>query len=151
MLIRTRTLWRELKFHPLKTTLQMIAKKTPRNIQGSFLAVYCIFFQLLPPINTEKTWNLSKMCFLASEGSTKGYSVNRSESTLVLVRRKQDEDKTPVFSAILNRFDFLPKTHCSSGDCNAIANSKKNRNIKTHLNDYPLLSFVSTNFCFKTM
>ena len=59
------------------------------------------------------------MCFLASEGSTKGYSVNRSESTLVLVRRKRDEDKTPVFSAILNRFDFDPKTHCSSGDCNA--------------------------------
>ena len=53
------------------------------------------------------------------EGSERGYSVNRSESTLVLVRRKRDEDKTPVMSAILNRFDFVPKTHCSSGDCSA--------------------------------
>jgi len=29
-----------------------------------------------------------------------------------------------------------------------LANSKKNRNIKTHPNDYPLPSFDSTNFCF---
>ena len=60
-------------------------------------------------------------CFPAREGSEKGYSVNRSESTLMLVGRKRGEDKTPVMSAILNRFDFVPKTHyCgSSGDCSA--------------------------------
>ena len=75
-----------------------------------------------------------KNVFPACECGKKGYSVNRSESTLVLVRRKRDEDKTPdfqdfrftftyihtpVMSAILNRFDFVPKTHCSSGDCSA--------------------------------
>ena len=60
-----------------------------------------------------------KNVFPACECGKKGYSVNRSKSTLVLVRRKRDEDKTPVMSAILNRFDFVPKTHCSSGDCSA--------------------------------
>ena len=42
----------------------------------------------------------------AYQGSEKGCSVNRSESTLILVGRKRDEDKTP-------------KTHGSSGDCSA--------------------------------
>ena len=60
-----------------------------------------------------------KNVFPTCKGGKKRYSVNRSESTLVLVRRKRDEDKTPVMSAILNRFDFVPKTHCSSGDCSA--------------------------------
>ena len=62
-----------------------------------------------------------KNVFPACEGSEKGYSANRSESTLMLVRQKRDEDKTPVVSAIFNRFDFVPKTHhCgSSGDCSA--------------------------------
>jgi len=60
-----------------------------------------------------------KNVFPACKGSEKGYSVNRSESTLVLVRRKRDEDKTPVMSTILNRFDFVPKTHRSFGDCSA--------------------------------
>ena len=55
----------------------------------------------------------------ACKNSEKGYSVNRRESTLMLVGRKRDEDKTPVMSAILNRFDFVPKTHSSSGDCSA--------------------------------
>ena len=55
--------------------------------------------------------------FPACEGSEKGYSVNRRESILILVGQKQDEDKTPVMSTILNHFDFVPKTHCSSGDC----------------------------------
>ena len=41
--------------------------------------------------------------FPACQGSKKGYSVNRSESTLMLVGRKRDEDKTPVMSAILLR------------------------------------------------
>ena len=59
-----------------------------------------------------------KNVFPACEGSEKGHSVNRSESTLMLVGQKRDEDKTPVMSAILNRFNFVPKTHqCgSSGD-----------------------------------
>ena len=52
-----------------------------------------------------------KNVFPACEGSEKGYSVNRSESTLMLVGQKRDGDKTPVMSAILNRFDFVPKTH----------------------------------------
>ena len=47
---------------------------------------------------------------LACEGSGKGYSVNRSESTLILVRRKRDKDKTPVMSAILNHFNFISNT-----------------------------------------
>ena len=42
--------------------------------------------------------------FPACEGSEKGYSVNRSESTLMLVGQKQDEDKTPVTSAIFFRY-----------------------------------------------
>ena len=42
--------------------------------------------------------------FPAHEGSEKGYSVIRSESTLMLVGQKQDEDKTPVMSAILLRY-----------------------------------------------
>ena len=42
--------------------------------------------------------------FPAREGSEKGYSVN-SESTLMLVGRKRDEDKTPVMSAILLRYE----------------------------------------------
>ena len=50
----------------------------------------------------------------ACEGNEKGYLVNRSESTLMLVGQKRDEDKTPVMSAILNHFDFVP-----TGDCSA--------------------------------
>ena len=60
-----------------------------------------------------------KNVFPACEGSEKGCSVNRKESTLMLVGRKQDEDKTPIMSTILNHFDFVPKTHHSSGDCSA--------------------------------
>ena len=62
-----------------------------------------------------------KNLFPACEGSEKGYSVNRSESTLMLVGQKRDEDKTPAMSAILNHFDFIAKTHhcSSSGDCSA--------------------------------
>ena len=45
----------------------------------------------------------------ACQGSEKGYSVNRSESTLMLVGRKRDEDKTPVMSAIFNRFRLRSK------------------------------------------
>ena len=58
-----------------------------------------------------------KNVFPACEGSEKGYSVNRSESTLMLVGQKRDEDKTPAMSAIL----IVAKTHhCSfSGDCSA--------------------------------
>ena len=49
--------------------------------------------------------------FPVREGSEKGYSVNRSKSTLMLVGRKRDEDKTPVMSAT--------QTHRFSGDCSA--------------------------------
>ena len=73
-----------------------------------------------------------KNVFPAFDSSEKGYSVNRSESTLMLVRWKQDEDKTIVVSVSLNRFDFVPKTHRSSGHVE-LGNSKKNRNIKAHL------------------
>ena len=45
----------------------------------------------------------------ACQGSEKGYSVNRSESTLMLVGRKRDEDKTPVMSTIFNRFRLRSK------------------------------------------
>ena len=47
----------------------------------------------------------------ACQGSEKGYSVNRSESTLTLVGRKRDEDKTPVIyvSPIFNRFRLRSK------------------------------------------
>ena len=45
----------------------------------------------------------------ACQGSEKRYSVNRSESTLMLVGRKRDEDKTPVLSAIFNRFRLRSK------------------------------------------
>ena len=56
-----------------------------------------------------------KNVFPACEGSEKRYSVNRSESALMLVGQKSDEDKKP-FSIV---FDFIPKTHGSSGDCSA--------------------------------
>ena len=49
-----------------------------------------------------------KNVFPACEGSKKGYSVNRSESTLMLVGRKRDEDKTPVMSAILLCYKDTP-------------------------------------------
>ena len=45
----------------------------------------------------------------ACQGGQKGYSVNRSESTLMLVGRKRDEDKTPVMSAIFNHFRLRSK------------------------------------------
>ena len=60
-----------------------------------------------------------KNVFPACEGSERGYSVNRSESTLMVIGRKRDEDKTSVMSTILNLFDFVSKTHHSSGDCSA--------------------------------
>ena len=60
-----------------------------------------------------------KNVFPACEGSEKGYSVSRSESTLMLVGQKRDEDNTPVISTIFNRFDFIPKTHHCSGDSSA--------------------------------
>ena len=51
-------------------------------------------------------------------------------------------DKTPVKSAILNRFDFVPKIV-------ELANYKKNINIKA--NDVNLISMArNTDFCFKT-
>ena len=60
-----------------------------------------------------------KNVFPACEGSEKGCAMNRKESSLMLVGQKQDEDKTPVMSTILNHFDFIPKTPHSSGDCSA--------------------------------
>ena len=54
----------------------------------------------------------------ACQGSEKGYSVNRSESNLMLVGPKRDEDKTPVMSAIyiFNRFRLRSKDRdCSAG------------------------------------
>ena len=60
-----------------------------------------------------------KNVFPACEGSEKGYSESRRESVLMLVRQKQDKDKTPVMSTILDHFDFVPKTRRSSGDCSA--------------------------------
>ena len=51
-------------------------------------------------------------------------------------------DKTPVKSAILNHFDFVPKIV-------ELANYKKNINIKA--NDVNLISVArNTDFCFKT-
>ena len=58
-----------------------------------------------------------KNVFPPRKGSEKGYSGSRRESSLMLVGQKGDEDKTPVMSTILNHFDFVPKTHLSSGDC----------------------------------
>ena len=81
-----------------------------------------------------------KNVFPACEGSEKGYSGNGSERTLMLVGQKWDEDKTPVMSAILNCFDFVPKTHQIAVllEIVVLANSKKNRNIKS--NDVNLIS-----------
>ena len=45
----------------------------------------------------------------AYQGSEKGYSVNRNESTLMLVGRKRDKDKTPAMSAIFNHFRLRSK------------------------------------------
>ena len=51
-------------------------------------------------------------------------------------------DKTPVNSAILNRFDFVPKIV-------ELANYKKTINIRA--NDVNLISMArNTDFCFKT-
>ena len=89
-----------------------------------------------------------KNVFAACDGSKKGYSVNGSESTLMLVRQKWDEDKAPVMSAILNHFDFFPKTHIILLEIVALGNWKSNRNIKA--NDVNLLSMArSIDFFFK--
>ena len=87
-----------------------------------------------------------KNVFPACEGSEKGYSVNRSESTLMSAGWKWDEDKTPLMSAILNHFDFVPRNNILL-EIVALANLKKNRNIKA--NDVNLISVArSTDFCF---
>ena len=39
-------------------------------------------------------------------------------------------DETPVMSAILNHFDFAPKTHRSSGDCRASLLKEKTETLK---------------------
>ena len=89
-----------------------------------------------------------KNVFAACDGSKKGYSVNGSESTLMLVGQKWDEDKAPVMSAILNHFDFFPKTHIVLLEIVALGNWKSNRNIKA--NDVNLLSMArSIDFFFK--
>ena len=89
-----------------------------------------------------------KNVFAARDSSKKGYSVNRSESTLMLVARKWDEDKAPVMPAILNHFDFVPKTHIVLLEIVALGNSKNNRNIIA--NDVNLLSMArSTDFFFQ--
>ena len=89
-----------------------------------------------------------KNVFAACDGSKKGYSVNGSESTLMLVGQKWDEDKAPVMSAILNHFDFFPKTHIVLLEIVALGNWKNNRNVKA--SDVNLLSMArSTDFFFK--
>ena len=89
-----------------------------------------------------------KNVFAACDGSKKGYSVNGSESTLMLVGQKWDEDKAPVMSAILNHFDFFPKTHIVLLEIVVLGNWKSNRNIKA--NDVNLLSMArSIDFFFK--
>ena len=65
----------------------------------------------------------------ACEGSERGYSVNRSESTLMVIGRKRDKDKTPVMSTILNLFSTSFQRHIILLEIVALANSKKNRNI----------------------
>ena len=85
----------------------------------------------------------------ACEGSERGYSVNRSESTSMVIGRKRHKDKTPVMSTILNLFSTSFQRHIILLEIVALANSKKNRNIKA--NDVNLISMArSTNFCFKT-
>ena len=58
-----------------------------------------------------------KNVFPACESSEKGYLVKRSESTLILVGQKRDEDKTPI--QLCPPFYNVTKTHCFSGDCSA--------------------------------
>ena len=79
--------------------------------------------------------------FPAHEGSEKGYSVNRGESTLMLVGWRQD-------SSYVHHFTLLQR-HIILLEIVAVVNSKKNRNIKA--NDVNLIWMVrSTDFCFKT-
>ena len=57
------------------------------------------------------------MCFLHVKVAER--DTQRAEGkagVLMLVGQKQDKDKTPVMSTILNHFDFVRKTHCFSGD-----------------------------------
>ena len=83
-----------------------------------------------------------KNMFPASEGSEKWYSVNGSVGQTKTRQSWMSGDKTPVKSAILNRFDFVPKIV-------ELANYKKNINIKA--NDVNLISMArNTDFCFKT-
>ena len=94
-----------------------------------------------------------KNVFPASEGSEKWYSVNEGESTKMLGGRKRDEAGSlgrrlqlcPLFSIALTLF----QRHIILLEIVALANSKKNRNIKAH--DVNLISIArSTDFCFKT-
>ena len=58
------------------------------------------------------------MCFLHVKVAKR--DTQRAEGkagVLMLGGQKQDKDKTPVMSTILNHFDFGRKTHCFSGDC----------------------------------
>ena len=95
-----------------------------------------------------------KNVFPACEGSEKVYSVNRSESTFMLVGQKRDEDKTPVVSTIFPAFSIVSTSfqrHIIAVLLGIVVlgNSKKNRNIKS--NDVNLISAArSTDFCFKT-
>ena len=90
-----------------------------------------------------------KNVFPACEGSEKGYSVNRSESTLMLVGQKRDEDKTPAMPFYIVSISLQRRIIAVLLVIVVLANSKKNRNIKS--NDVSLISAArSTDFCFKT-
>ena len=108
------------------------------------------FYELQSPINIDKTWNLSKMCFLHVKVAKR--DTQRTEVKALWCWSDKNETKTrlqlcPPFSIISTSF----QRHIIAVllEIVVLANSKKNRNIKP--NDVNLISVArSTDFCFKT-
>ena len=109
-----------------------------------------IFYELQSPINTDKAWNLSKMCFLHVKVAKR--DTQWTEVKALWCWSDKNETKTrlqlcPPFSIVSTSF----QRHIIAGllEIVVLANSKKNRNIKS--NDVNLISAArSTDFCFKT-
>ena len=77
------------------------------------------FSWVTPSINTDQTWNLSEMCVLHVKVVKR--DTQWTEVKALSCWSDENETKTRLqlclpFSIV---FDFVPKTHCSSGDCSA--------------------------------
>ena len=117
--------------------------RSSKKWERKFSLLIAFFYELLPRTTTDKRWNVSKMRFLHVKVAKSDAQWTELKALKCWSHNKtklevwgQDSDSSHV-------------RHIALLEIVALANSKKNRNIKA--NDVNLISMArSSDFCFKT-